>query len=334
LVVTTNGQKGKCQEIKLFTLENNDEEEVEASTQRNEEEPVNLKEQETKVKIVHNIDSGRCEIYAHELAGLLAPQTLKIVGYIKKQKVIVLIDSGSTHNFINKRLAERLNCFVYPMTNFQFLVANGGSIDCVGKCPNIKLSMGEYNLEITMYVIPVGGGCFLGIQWLRTLGTISTNYDKLFMRFELEGIQYELKGLKYGPSQIINSRRIEKLQKKGSKRVVVKLYFMEIKKKYENIPEELRCTLEKYYRVCPEYRDLNTNTIKDKFPIPNIDDLHGVTYFTKLDLKSRYHQIILRKDSIPKTIFRTHYGHYEFLVMPFGLTNAPSTFQSLMNKNF
>jgi hypothetical protein len=185
--------------------------------------------------------------------GLSAPQTLNIVGYIKKQKVIVLIDSGSTHNFIDKILAKNLNCFVYPVTNFQVLVANGGSIDCVGKCHNIKLSMGEYNLEIPMYAIPIGGvDVVLGIQWLRTLGTISTNYNELFMRFELEGIQYELKGLKYGPSQVINSHRMENIIKKGSKGVVVKLYSMEVKQEDENIPEELRCTLEKHYRVFQE----------------------------------------------------------------------------------
>jgi hypothetical protein len=71
---------------------------------------------------VHNIDSDKCEIYVHALAGLSTPQTLNIVGYIKKQKVIVLIDSGSTHNFIYKILVEHLNCFVYPVTIFQVLV--------------------------------------------------------------------------------------------------------------------------------------------------------------------------------------------------------------------
>jgi hypothetical protein len=128
----------------------------------------------------------------------------------------------------------RIRCknwaFVYLVTNFQVLVANGGSIDCGGKCHNIKLSMGEYNLEIPMYVIPIGGvDVVLGIQWLRTLGTISTNYNELFMRFELEGIQYELKGLKYAPSQVINSHRMENLLKKGSSGVVVRLYSMEVK---------------------------------------------------------------------------------------------------------
>jgi hypothetical protein len=97
------------------------------------------------------------------------------------------------------------------VTNFQVLVANGGNIDYVGKFHNIKLSMGEYNLEIPIYFIPIGGVDILGIQWLRTLGTISTNSNKLFMRFELEGIQYELQGLKYGPSQVITSHRVENI---------------------------------------------------------------------------------------------------------------------------
>eukprot|EP00253_Pinus_taeda_P018518 PITA_18518 len=397
----------KCDEKKLFYIDCEEEEENEQ--ERSKEEDI-LQEQSLDEELVNPT------ISCNALVGITTPQTIKIEGQIKKKKVIVLIDSGSTQNFIHCKVAKELNCFIYPTPECQVMIANGGTINCYGKCHNIKLSMGEYLLTSPMLSIPMGGvDVVLGVQWLQSLGTIAFNFQELFIKFSMAGKEVELRGIAGKPGKLISSNSIAKLLKKEQRGVIAQLCSLDVSTLESSTSLDLQKVLDNHCKVfkipkglppifdhdhaihlilgsvppnirsyrypydqkreiefmvvemlevgiiqpsqssfsalvllvhkkngswcmCLDYRELNKLTIKDKFPIPVIDELldelHGSIYFTKLDLNSRYHQIRMKTEYIPKKTFRTHEGHYEFLVMPFGLTNAPSTFEGLMNSIF
>jgi hypothetical protein len=189
-------------------------------------------------------------ISCNALARIRTPQTFKIEGYIKKKKVIVLIDSGSTHNFIHYKLAKSLNCFIYPTPEFQVMIENGGTINCSGKFHKINLTMGEYVMNSPMISIPMGGAdIILGVQWLQSLGIVDFNFQELFMKFSLEGKEIELRDITGKPSKVIISNGMKKLLKNGHQGVIVQLSSLDVQTSKPSIPIDLQGIIDKHSKV-------------------------------------------------------------------------------------
>jgi hypothetical protein len=154
----------KCKEHKIFMA-------MTESVSEEEEVIPPMEELPPLVDLTPPSDPPEVEpvISLNALIGFSTPQTLKLIGYIKNQKVIILIDSGSIHNFIHGRIALEVNCYIHAVNYFQIMIPNGGSIKCGGRCENVWLQISQYHLESHMFSIDMSGcDIFLGVEWLHT----------------------------------------------------------------------------------------------------------------------------------------------------------------------
>jgi hypothetical protein len=191
----------KCKEQNIFMAISEDvlEEDVEAPLVSESPEPTDISPPSDPPEVEPVIS-------LNALTGFSAPQTLKLIGYIKHRKVIILVDSGSTHNFIHRRIAQETNFYIRAVNNFQIMIANGGSMKCGGHCENVRLQIGDYHLKSHMFSIDMGGcDIVLGADWLRTLGPILMDFKELTMQFDQEGQQYKFQGITAGSPEIISS---------------------------------------------------------------------------------------------------------------------------------
>jgi hypothetical protein len=210
----------KCKEQNIFMA-------ISEEISEEDEETPSMSESPESTDITPPSDPPEVEpvISLNALTGFSAPQTLKLIGYIKHRKVIILVDSGSTHNFIHRRIAQETHCYIHAVNNFQIMIANGGSMKCGGRCENVCLQIGDYHLKSHMFAIDMGGcDIVLGADWLRTLGPILMDFKDLTMQFDQEGHQYKFQGITVGSPEIISSHRMEKLLKKGHSGVIAQLH--------------------------------------------------------------------------------------------------------------
>nr|GEX96232.1 hypothetical protein [Tanacetum cinerariifolium] len=286
------------------------------------------------------------EVSAYFVAGITSHHTMKLRGTIQGFAVVVLIDSGAAHNFVSLKLVEPLNLCVTGSRKTGITLGNGGVDACYGIYRRIHLQLPRLMDGDKQIILRTEPGLQCGESSLRALARGFDDIDEGFVVALASLHKYthpESQVNPEGGTEPVNVRpyRYPQLQKDEIEKLVGEMIESRIIRPSTSpfsSPVLLVKKKDGSWRFCVDYRALNKSMVLDKFPILVIDELldelHGATIFTKLDLKSGYHQIRMKESDIHKTAFRTHEGHYEFLVMPFGLTNTPSTFQALMNRVF
>ncbi|CAL0311123.1 unnamed protein product [Lupinus luteus] len=364
-------------------------------------------------------------ISVNALTGVASFKTMRVTGRVHKRPLHILIDSGSTHNFMDKHVAEKLGCRIEVLKPIVVTVADGTKVPISSIVRNFSWSLQQSTFTSDVMLLPLGCcDLVLGIEWLITLGDIACNFNKLTMEFSLQGMRHVLRGSTHVECKTVKPHQLGKAIEKGVHLSMIHVGHEEgfllqaltthaesgpicpsienILQKYADIfdapthlppirsehdhkiplmhsMDPVNKRLYRYakeqkdiidrlvhdmlksgviqtstspyaspvvlvgkkdgtWRLCVDYRELNKGTIKDRFPIPLVEDLmdelHGSSIFSKIDLRAGYHQVRMSSEDVHKTAFRTNSGHFEYLVMPFGLTNAPATFQHLMNSVF
>ncbi|XP_077232454.1 uncharacterized protein LOC143869781 [Tasmannia lanceolata] len=200
----------RCKWQQIFLLEGVDDEPPETSEEI--EEPP---EEELQISV-------------YALAGSTSYHTMRIKGYIKRRPVTILIDSGSTHNFLDPEVAKRTECDVQPTNPLSVSVANGTKLISSATCKGFQWVMQGTNFQADMRLLPLGGcDMVLGIQWLSTLGPIIWDFNQLQMEFSCNDRLHVLRGSKGGTVQLVDSNQMKKILRKPVQGAVAQLFAMQ-----------------------------------------------------------------------------------------------------------
>ncbi|XP_060170593.1 uncharacterized protein LOC132601530 [Lycium barbarum] len=277
--------------------------------------------------------------------GVSGYQTIRVTGYHEKKPLQVLIDTGSTHNFIDQEVAKKLGYKASSIMEQLVSVADGRRVQTASwlntlgrvifdfrnrtiyfmyqdeklQSHHIQATPGEFLTPVISYLIKQYASIF---EPPTTLPPHRRAFDHRIPLIEsanpVSKRPYRYPGIK--------KDIIEKLVQEMLDQSIIQHSTSPYASPVVLVGKKDGC-----WRLCVDYRELNQLTIKNKFPIPIIEDLLdelcGAVVFSNIDLRDGYHQLRMHEGDTQKTAFKTHEGHYEFLVMPFRLNNAPSSFQ-------
>nr|KAJ0215263.1 hypothetical protein LSAT_V11C300156310 [Lactuca sativa] len=318
------GHKCKKKELSVLLMQEEEEEE--------EEEPQT--EELVTPDQATTILSGIC---LNSVLGMTNPKTLKLRGTLVDTEVVVFIDLGATHNFMSLAVIKKLHIPITPTAGFGVSLGTGKTVSSRGRCQGILLQVQGLGIKEDFLPLILGSSDVNG-QWVtlrgepslehamislktmvRTIGSVGGGYIVHCNHLERQSASPTLPASPPYLTQVI--QRFDEVfnWKGGLPPPRTQQHTISLKEGVEpvspsrspfNSPALLVKKKDESWRFCVDYRSLNKVTIKDRFPIPVIeellDELHGSRIFSKLDLKSVYHQIRMKKEDVPKTAFRTH----------------------------
>nr|GEW54148.1 retrotransposon protein, putative, Ty3-gypsy subclass [Tanacetum cinerariifolium] len=237
----------------------------------------------------------------------------------------ILFDIGADRSFVSTTFNALIDITPTTLENhYDVELADGKIIGVNTIVHGCTLNFMNHPFNIDLMPVPLGSfDVIIGMDWLTKYHGVIICDENIVRVAPVARAPYRL-----APFEIKElAEQLQELSDKGFIRPSSSPWgasVLFVKKKDE------------YFRMCIDYRELNKLTVKNRYPLPRIDDLfdqlQGSSVYLKIDLRSGYHQLRVREEDIPKIAFRTRYGHYEFHVMPFGLTNAPAVFMDLMNR--
>lgn len=171
-----------------------------------------MEEKEEEESFEESEEEKDSEGIVAQLSSFQKNESLRVCGVLCGQRIVALIDIGSTHNFIDEGVVARRGLKTEDFKGFKVMVANGFTLTCTRKIPQMSIQLGNYEVKDEFYVVSIGDiDAVLGIQWMQFLGEITLNLQTMELRFQFDGKKVALRGMSNGGPRVVTYKRMERL---------------------------------------------------------------------------------------------------------------------------